>query len=47
MNKIESMQKKALQQLHNDFESNFTQLLDKAKESTMTIVRLLCLCLEI
>ena len=47
MNKIESMQKKALQQLYNDFQSNFTQLLDKAKESTMTIVRLLWLCLEI
>ena len=47
MNKIESIQKRALQLLYNDFESNYSQLLDKAKKNTMTIVRLRCLCLEI
>ena len=47
MNKIESIQKRALQLLCNDFESNYSQLLDKAKKSTMTIVRLHCLFLEI
>ena len=47
MNKIESIQKRALQLLYNDFESNYSQLLDKAKKSTMTIVRLHCLFLEI
>ena len=33
--------------LCNDFESNYSQLLDKAEKSTMTIVRLRCLYLEI
>ena len=47
MKKIESIQKKALQLLYNDFGSNHSQLLDKAKKSTMTVVRLRCLCLEI
>ena len=47
MNKIESIQRRALQLLHNDFESNFSRLLDKEKKSTMTIVRLRCLYLEI
>ena len=47
MNKIEGVQRRALQLLHNDSESNYSQLLDKAKKSTMTIVRLRCLCLEI
>ena len=47
MNKIESIQKRALQLLYNDFESNYSQLLDKAKKSTMTIVRLRYLYLEI
>ena len=47
MKKIESIQKKALQLLYNDFRSNHSQLLDKAKKSTMTVVRLRCLCLEI
>ena len=47
MSKIESMQKRALQLLYNDFESNYSQRLDKTKKSTMTIVRLRCLCLEI
>ena len=47
MNKIESIQKRALQLLCDDFESNYSQLLDKAKKSTMTIVRLRYLYLEI
>ena len=47
MNKIESIQKRALQLLYNDFESNYSQLLGKAKKSTMTIVRLHCLYFEI
>ena len=47
MKKIESIQKKALQLLYNDFRSNHSQLLDKAKKITMTVVRLRCLCLEI
>ena len=47
MNKIESIQKRALQLLHNDFERNYSQLLDKAKKKTTTIVRLRCLCLKI
>ena len=47
MKKVESIQKKALQLLYNDFRSNHSQLLDKAKKSTMTVVRLRSLCLEI
>ena len=47
MNKIGSIQKRALQPFQNDFESNESQFLDKAKKSTMAIVRLGCLCLEI
>ena len=47
MNKIEGVQRRALQLFYNDFESNYSKLLDKAKKSTMTIVRLRCLCLEI
>ena len=47
MKKIESIQKKAFQLLYNDFESNHSQLLDKVKKSTMTVVRLRCLCIEI
>ena len=47
MNKIGSIQKRALQLLYNDFKSNYSQLLDISKKWTMTIVRLRCLCLEI
>ena len=47
MNKIESIQKRALQLLYNDFESNYSQFLDKAKKGATTIVRLPCLCLQI
>ena len=47
MKKIDSIQNKALQLLYKDFGSNYSQLLDKAKKSTMTVVRLRCLCLEI
>ena len=47
MNKIESIQKRAFQLLYNDSEGNYSQLLDKAKKSKITIVRLRCLCLEI
>ena len=46
INKIDSIQKRVLQLLHNDFESNYSQLLDKAKKSAMTIVKFRCLCLE-
>ena len=45
MNKIESIQKRDLQLLLNDCKSNYSQLF-KAKKSTMAIVRLRCLCLE-
>ena len=44
MNQIERIQKRALQLLCNDLENNYSQLLDKAKENTMSIVRLRCLC---
>ena len=44
MNQIERIQKRALQLLCNDLESNYSQLLDKAKENTMSTVRLRCLC---
>ena len=47
MCKIESLPKRAFQLLYNDFESNYSQLLDEARKSTMTIVRLRCLFLEI
>ena len=47
MNKIESIQKRALQLFYNDFKSNYSQLLDKAKKITMEIARLRRLCLEI
>ena len=43
VNKIESIQKRPLQLLCNDFESNYSHLLEKAKKSTVTIVRLHCL----
>ena len=36
-----------MQLLYNDVGSNHSQLLDKAKRSTVTIVRLRWLCLEI
>ena len=47
MNKIEMIQKRALQLFHNDFASNYSQLLEKEKKRTMTVVRLRCPCLEI
>ena len=47
MNKIENIQKRALQLLYNDFESIYSQLLDEVKKRTVTIIRLRCLCLEI
>ena len=47
MKKIESIQKKPLQLLYNGFGSNHSQFLDEPKKSTMTVVRLRCLCLEI
>ena len=46
MTKIESIQKRAFQLLHNDLESNYSQLLGKVKKSTMTILRLCCLYIE-
>ena len=45
MNKIESIQKRDLQLLLNDCKSNYSQLF-KAKKSTMAILRLRCLRLE-
>ena len=36
-----------MQLLYNEFERNYSQLLGKAKKSSMTIVRLRCLCVEI
>ena len=36
-----------MQLLYNEFERNYSQLLGKAKKSSMAIVRLRCLCVEI
>ena len=36
-----------MQLLYNEFERNYSQLLGKAKKSSMAIVRLHCLCVEI
>ena len=36
MTKVESKQKRALQLLYNDFESNYSQLLDKTKKRCET-----------
>ena len=47
MNKIESIQNRSLQLLYNDFEINYSQLLDQTKKSTVVMVKLRCLCLEI
>ena len=47
INKIESIHKRNLQLLFSKVRNNYSQLLDKAKKSTMTIIRLRCLCLEI
>ena len=47
VNKTGSIQKSALQLLCNDFESNYSQILDKGKKNTMTIARLRCLSSEI
>ena len=44
---MNKMEKRALQLLYNDFERNYFQLLDEAKKSTLAIVKLRCLCLEI
>ena len=36
-----------MQLLYSEFERNYSQLLGKAKKSSMAIVRLRCLCVEI
>ena len=36
-----------MQLLYNEFERNYSQLLGKAKKSSVAIVRLRCLCVEI
>ena len=47
INKIESIHKRNSQLLFSKVRNNYSQLLDKAKKSTMAIIRLRCLCLEI
>ena len=45
--KIESLQKRALRFLYNDFSSSYEKLLDKAGKTTMNVNRLRVLCVEI
>ena len=41
------MQERALKLLHNDFTSDYAELLKKSGKTTMEIKRLRCLALEI
>ena len=45
--KIEKIQERALRLLHNDFTSDYAELLKKSGKTTMEIKRLRCLALEI
>ena len=45
--KIEKIQERALRLLHNDFTSDYAELLKKSGKATMEIKRLRCLALEI
>ena len=45
--KIEKIQERALRLLHNDFASDYAELLQKSGKATMEIKRLRCLALEI
>ena len=45
--KVENLQKRALQFLQNDYTSSYDDLLENSNKSTMTIQRLRTLCLEI
>ena len=45
--KIEKIQERALRLLHNDFASDYAELLKKSGKATMEIKRLRCLALEI
>ena len=47
INKFESVQKRALRFLFDDYESSYDTLLMKAKKPTMSVQRLRCLCAEI
>ena len=45
--KIEKIQERALRLLHNDFASDYAELLKKSGKATMEIKRLRCLAMEI
>ena len=47
MQKIESIQKRALRFLYSDYESDYETLLTKAGKTTMNVYRLKVLCTEI
>ena len=47
LNKVESLQKKALRFLYEDYVSSYEELLQKAGKETMRINRLRSLCIEI
>ena len=47
LNKVESLQKKALRLLYEDYVSSYEELLQKAGKETMKVNRLRSLCIEI
>ena len=47
LTKIENIQKRTLQFLYDDYKSSYSDLLSKAKKTTMTISRLRSLCIEV
>ena len=47
LNKVESLQKKALGFLYEDYVSSYEELLQKAGKETMKVNRLESLCMEI
>ena len=47
LNKVESLQKRALRFLYEDYVSSYEELLQKAGKETMKVNRLRSLCIEI
>ena len=47
LNKVESLQKRALRFLYEDYVSSYEELLQKAAKETMKVNRLTSLCIEI
>ena len=47
LSKIEKIQERALRLLHNDFASDYAELLKKSSKATMEIKHLRCLTLEV